>query len=131
MAERGKIEVNRFTKGLITEANPLTYPAEASLDEINFKLKKNGSRERRLGLDYEDSYALYDTGLSSSVLSTARVRAYRWSMPSGHFDVEIGVIQVGNTLYFIDLLTDNPSANLLNGGVGISAVGTCTGTLSR
>ena len=39
-------EVNTFVKGLITEASPLTFPDNASLDELNFILNKDGSRRR-------------------------------------------------------------------------------------
>lgn len=48
--QRAKVEVNRFTAGLITEASPLTFPDNASLDEVNFVLNRDGSRNRRLGM---------------------------------------------------------------------------------
>ena len=51
-------EYNSFVRGLITEASPLTYPENASIDEENFILNRNGSRRRRQGIDYESSYAL-------------------------------------------------------------------------
>ena len=41
-----------FVKGLITEASPLTFPENASIDEKNFVLNRDGSRSRRLGVDY-------------------------------------------------------------------------------
>ena len=124
MAQRGTLQVNNFVGGPVTEVSPLTFPNNASLDEINFKLKRDGTRERRLGLDLEDDYGLYDTGLSADVLEQARLQAYRWSVPNGDIDVDIGVIQVGNSIYFIDLYTANPSANLLNGGAPVVATGT-------
>ncbi len=42
-----------FIKGLVTEASPLTFPENASIDEQNFVLNRDGSRSRRLGIDYE------------------------------------------------------------------------------
>jgi len=115
--------IARFDKGIITEVSPLNYPENASLDEINFKLHKDGTRDRRLGLDLEEGYVYVDTGLSNNVIPTARVSSYRWVVPNGHFEYEIGVIQIGNALWFIDLLTESPSANVLNGGVPLTAVG--------
>lgn len=115
--------VTTFVKGLITEASPLTFPENASLDELNFKLKRDGSRERRLGLDYEANYTLTDTGYAAAVLSGARISTYRWVVPNGNTDIEIGVVQIGNQVWFLNLLTDNPSANILNGGTPITAVG--------
>ena len=57
MPAKGDTQINNFVGGLVTEASPLTFPAGASLDEVNMKLIRNGSRQRRLGLDYEDNYA--------------------------------------------------------------------------
>lgn len=123
MPKRGDRQINSFTKGLITEVSPLSFPEGASLDELNMKLKKDGTRERRLGMDYESGYGTKATGLSAAVLSGARLTAYRWSQASGNTHTEIGVIQVGNALYFIDLLTSAPSANYLIGGNPLTFTG--------
>ena len=45
-------EVNRFTGGLLTNANPLTQPANTTQEELNFLLHSDGSRSRRLGLRF-------------------------------------------------------------------------------
>lgn len=121
MPQRGDIPINNFVRGLVTEASPLTFPPGASLDEVNFELLRDGSRRRRLGLDLEDNYGLLSSGLDSAVLEGARCQAYRWSIPNGHIDQDIGVIQIGNQIWFIDLYTANPSANILNGGNPIVA----------
>lgn len=123
MPKRGDVQINSFTKGLITEVSPLSFPEGASLDELNMKLKKDGTRERRLGMDYEAGYGTKATGLSAEVLEGARMTAYRWSVANGQAHTEIGVIQVGASLYFIDLLTSAPSANYLNGGNPITGTG--------
>lgn len=49
-----------FVKGLITEAGYLTYPEDASSDELNTVISRKGNRTRRLGIDYEDGYVLID-----------------------------------------------------------------------
>lgn len=121
MPQRGDIPINNFVRGLVTEASPLTFPPGASLDEVNFELLRDGSRRRRLGLDLEDGYGLLSSGFNSAVLEGARCQAYRWSIPNGHIDQDIGVIQIGNQIWFIDLYTANPSANILNGGNPIVA----------
>jgi hypothetical protein len=51
MPVSGVKQYNTFVKGLVTEAGPLTYPENASLDEENFVLNRDGSRQRRLGMD--------------------------------------------------------------------------------
>jgi len=116
-------QYNTFVKGLITEANPLTYPENSSLDEDNFVLKRNGARERRLGIDYELGYALTDTGFAQTTLLSGKQSFHVWSNPGGDTSIVIGVVRVYNTLWFIDLLTTSPSANLVNGGSSITIDG--------
>jgi hypothetical protein len=112
-----------FTKGLITEASPLTFPENASIDESNFVLNRNGSRSRRLGLDYEGGYALTSTGFSSAAIKTGKQSFHKWDMPGGDTTVAIGVIRILDKLWFIDLLTSAPSGNLLNSGSAITLSG--------
>jgi len=112
-----------FVKGLITEANALTFPENASLDEDNFDLHTNGSRSRRLGIDYEDGYALTATGLSATIIEGTKESFHKWDFPGGATTVSIGVVRVYNKLWFIDLLATTPSASLLNGGASITISG--------
>ena len=112
-----------FIKGLVTEASPLTFPENASIDEQNFVLNRDGSRSRRLGIDYEDNYGLKTTGFTAAQLATGRQSFHRWDTPSGDTTVSIGVVRVNDKLWFVDLLTNNPSNNLLNGGSSISLTG--------
>jgi hypothetical protein len=46
-----------FVKGLITEASPLTYPENASINEDNCILYQKGNRTRRLGFNLEAGYS--------------------------------------------------------------------------
>jgi hypothetical protein len=112
-----------FVKGLITEASPLTFPENASIDEKNFVLNRDGSRSRRLGVDYEGGYSLTSTGFSSAAIQTGKQSFHKWDMPGGDTTVAIGVVRILNKLWFIDLLTNAPSTNLLNGGSSITLSG--------
>ena len=112
-----------FNKGIITEASPLTFPENASIDEDNFVLNRNGSRSRRLGIDYESGYTLTSTGLSASEIQSSKQSAHIWPTPGGDTTRSIGVIRVYNKLWFIDLLSSSPSSNLLNGGSAITLAG--------
>ena len=114
---------NTFVKGLITEASPLTFPDNASIDEENFVLNRDGSRSRRLGVDYENLYAETETGFTADALKTGRQDFFKWDSPAGDKTVSIGVVRVNNKLWFINLLTANPSANLLNSGSPITITG--------
>lgn len=123
MAKGNEKLYRTFVKGIITEASPLTYPENASIDENNFVLNRDGSRSRRLGLDYELNYALKATGLGASTITTGKQSFHRWESPGGDTSVSIGVIRIADRLWFIDLLTTNPSNNFLNGGNSITLTG--------
>ena len=102
------LERNSFVRGLITEASPLTFPENASLDEDNFILNRDGSRQRRFGLDYEGSYAL--TAISAANFGGVEVGTYTWKNADNNPDLTIGVVQIGNVLHFLDLTASAPSA---------------------
>lgn len=123
MALKTEKVFNSFVKGLITEASPLTFPENASVDEENFVLNRDGSRARRLGLDYEDLYAKTELGYTVDQLSTTRQSFHKWESPGGDTSISIGVVRVGSRLWFMDMLTTNPSGNLLNGGNSITVTG--------
>lgn len=93
-------EVNSFVKGLITEASPLTFPDNASLEEVNFVLNKDGSRQRRLGMDIKDGFA--DLVASADTSGDVVVQAYRWENVGGVADLAVIALQVGTTLYLMD-----------------------------
>lgn len=107
---------NTFVAGMITEASPLTFPENASLDELNFQLNRNGSRQRRMGMDYEVGFARINTGTMPSTFDEYAISTFRWDSPSNSGDISIGIVQVRNSLWFMDLNSSAPSANLLNNG---------------
>ena len=47
MAQGAEKLYKSFIQGLVTEASPLTFPENASIDEDNFVLNRDGSRSRR------------------------------------------------------------------------------------
>lgn len=100
--QRAPIEVNTFVQGLITEATPLTFPENASLDEDNFELLRNGSRRRRLGLDMEDGWRSVSSGQNNSGAGRLALSTYNWENAGGSSNKELIVIQVGRALIVFD-----------------------------
>lgn len=96
------VEVNNFVGGLITEVSPLTFPANASLDESNFILNRDGSRERRLGMDVEDKFKSVETSMGMPLDGQLAVSYAKWSNAGGSPDKTIIVVQVGNQIKFFD-----------------------------
>tara|TARA_R110002012_G_scaffold16117_2_gene62768 strand:- start:9139 stop:11391 length:2253 start_codon:yes stop_codon:yes gene_type:complete len=107
---------NTFVKGLITEANALTFPENSSIDEENFVLNRDGSRSRRLGIDYEELHALTATGFTATQIKESKQSFHTWEAPAGDTTVSIGVVRINNKFWFMNMLKANPSANLLNSG---------------
>ena len=88
--------VQTFIKGLITEAGELTFPENASVDELNCDLFRDGSRRRRLGIKTEVGGSLS----SFTVGTTATVAFGDWDNVGNEAGKEYLVVQVDNTLYF-------------------------------
>jgi len=94
-------EFNSFVGGLITEASPLTFPGNAALDINNFKIDKDGTISRRLGMDFETSNVVIDSGVSGE----ASINTSTWVNAGGDPKLSIAVIQIGNVIKFFDTTT--------------------------
>lgn len=88
--------VNTFVKGLITEAGELTFPENASVDELNCDLRRDGSRRRRLAAAKESNSVLSTFTITDSEL----VNTGTWSNVGGQTGLEFLVVQKGATLHF-------------------------------
>jgi hypothetical protein len=120
MAQKAEAAYRSFVKGLITEANQLTFPDNASIDESNFVLNRDGSRSRRLGVDYESSYALTATGLTATDIKEGKQSFHVWESPDGDTTVSLGLVRIKDKIWFMNLLANAPSADLKNGGSPIT-----------
>jgi hypothetical protein len=80
-----------FIQGLVTEANPLNYPENATQIEQNFRLDPDGSRTRRLGLEQHIGYM-------EQLANTDVVESYRW-IDVGNSDTLVAVaVQYGSVI---------------------------------
>lgn len=98
-----------FNKGLITEAGFLTYPEDASIDELNTVIYRKGNRTRRAGIDFEpDSVPqTFHPGVTVAEVTNE----YVWKGPGDKGDLNFLCVQVGSMIYFFDM-----SAQPLSGG---------------
>lgn len=97
-------EFNSFVGGLVTEASPLTFPENASIDEANFVLEDDGSRRRRRGLDIEPNTGAIPTASASSVSSTNST--YTWENPGNISGKSLVCFQNNRTLTIVDRSND-------------------------
>lgn len=100
-----------FVGGLITEASPLTYPENASIDEDNCIIFRKGNRTRRLGVEYEDGYALSAHDLPSAQVADGGLKEFTWTAVNNNANINFLVQQVGDQVYFYDMSPAAPSAN--------------------
>lgn len=100
-------EVTTFVKGLITEASPLTFPENASLDELNFILNKDGSRQRRLGMEFRPESAEMTLPISSP--NGLKISTFKWEGVGGDPLKTTIVLQCGKSIYLID--ASNPDSS--------------------
>src|ERR1700754_648571 len=94
------VEFNTFVGGLVTEASPLTFPNNASLDEENFVLNRDGSRSRRLGMGFESGYEIVEADQSLDLDGHLIVNSFKWGNAGGLSTNKIIVVQIGSGLEF-------------------------------
>lgn len=109
-----------FVKGIITEAGPLTFPENASLDEENCVLNRDGSRQRRLGMDFEDDFVLRTV----TVLPDDAVACFLWENAANDVRNQFAVVQAGQKLLIFNGSPVSISASIL---ATIDLAGSITG----
>ena len=117
MAQTGQEKhYSSLAKGLITEAPFGRFPEDATVDEDNMILHKDGSRQRRPGIAFEaGSFPAY---LSQDVNTLAHpaYSVHEWKNVNNDGNLVIAVVQTGSKLYFYKLTSSTVSAAYLNGG---------------
>lgn len=107
--------VNNFTKGLITESGELTFPENASVDECNCDLFRDGSRRRRKAIAIEDNAEYSTFSVTSSVVTTFDT----WPNVGLTSDKTYLVVQVGNILRFYEKTIQPFSGQEVAGSVSL------------
>lgn len=97
-----KAEFNTFVKGLITEASPLNFPENASFDEENFELNRDGSRDRRFGLDFESGFEYWQLPFDDVLIKDGKYNTYLWENAGGIQGKSLVVIQFDHSLFVFD-----------------------------
>lgn len=95
-------QINGFVGGLITEATELTFPPNASTDELNCVLFSAGNRRRRLGVDFQNEYELSSFFLTQGQQETFAVNSFTWRGVREKGALNFFVVQLGNKVYFYD-----------------------------
>lgn len=111
-----QVEQN-FVNGLITEATGMNFPENACTSATNVVFKETGEVTRRLGYDYESAYQL-----NSKTIQNSAIVEFEWTAAAGNGDVNFIVQQVGGTISFYRISTDNSlSAGLQSSTISLSS----------
>lgn len=116
-----RANINAFIKGVITEASPLNFPDNASTDELNFEIKTDGTRRRRLGMEYEDNYAFSAT-VSAFTVSTNNTQTFLWDSVNGDSKLSFVAVQLGAIVYFYDSYATAMSSTGFKGSVNLLSI---------
>ena len=93
------IQTAPFIGGLNTEVNDLQDATQYTSDELNMVIKNNGTRARRLGIDYEEGYKL-SVNTIISPREDAAFSACEWTVTKPGREANYIVVQNGDTLFF-------------------------------
>lgn len=115
-----RAEINNFVQGLITEASPLNFPPNASADEANFELHRDGSRKRRMGMDLEDAHTFLSSSVSTSQIDSFGYNTFQWEEVAGDPRLEFLVVQFNRKLFFFDVEKESISGEGFIGELEIS-----------
>lgn len=99
--QKSPIEVNNFSAGLNTDANPVNFPPNSMKDCDNVVINRNGKLTRRFGMNYESNYSEITT--SQSFTSGISFNTFKWDNVGGSPDKSMLAVQVGNELKIFDL----------------------------
>lgn len=93
-------EILGFSKGMVTELNPLAGQIDTTSSEANFELHPDGTRSRRLGFDIESRGSLIPTGIPWTTLAPSRASSFLWQGAGGNPENKFVVVQIGQHLLF-------------------------------
>lgn len=122
---------NNFSKGLVTENTGLNFPENAATDCDNVRFDLIGNVTRRNPITWELNYAIEDFGARTN----QAINTYKWTNAGGDGNVQLLVVQVGDTLRFYNssaATTAAPiSTTLLASTVDVSSFVALGGTFSE
>lgn len=108
-----------FVKGLITEAGPLTYPEDASINEDNMVLSVAGTRKRRKGIQNETNGIGYTT--VSVPTDGVAITEFVWKSVANNASLNFNVLQTGRYLTFTDNTASTMSTTAKSFNIDLNA----------
>ena len=95
-----------FVKGLNTEAGPLTFPENSTIEDVNCVLTLKGSHKRRYGIKQEIEGQPLNIGYEPVLASDFKdwaMNTYTWKAPGNIGAKTFLVVQIVDRLLFYDI----------------------------
>ena len=105
-----KSEIYSFIGGLVTEASELAFPANAASEIENFEINRDGSISRRLGMDLEPLFQLFNPPSEVNPLTSPKPVTFKWSNVAGISNFSVLAIQFDDSIMFFDIDVANLSS---------------------
>ena len=128
---QAKFQVNQFTAGLVTDANPLAEGGPYATDELNCEIMSHGGRRRRRGAAAEVAYLLHGTSVSDSQKEDWAFDTFEWKAVAGVAGLNFLVYQQGDTLWFYDKGQSPISSGLKSFSVDLTSFKTSAATTAQ
>lgn len=100
-----------FVGGLVTEGGYFVTPENTYKEGVNVIPQLDGTLERRNGIDYENSYALYAAGITSDNKDLWAFTTSTWNTVAGSGNRDFIVVQLGRYIHFYKASEDSVSAS--------------------
>lgn len=126
-----KFQVNQFTGGLVTDANPLADSGPISIDEDNCEIMAHGGRRRRRAAQLEFAYDLHSVTLTAAQKEDWAFNTSEWKAVAGVPGLEFVVYQQGATLWFYDKSNSPVSAGIKSFSVALSTFKIATASTTQ
>ena len=123
--QQARKQLLNFVGGLITEASPLSFPENTAKDIDNLNLNRDGSVQRRKGLDFEVNSQYSQIQFPESTFETDAISQHEWESVDGDDTLNFTAIQVGGDLYFHKLGEQTLSTSVL-GYISLAPISTRT-----
>lgn len=115
-----KFQVNQFTSGLVTDANPLSDTGPISTDEDNCELLFHGGRRRRRGAAIEPGGVAHTVTLTDTQKEDWAFDTFEWRAVANVPGLEFVVYQQGSKLWFYDKSDTTISTGLKSSSIDLT-----------
>ena len=126
-----KFQINQFTGGLNTDANPLADTGPISRDELNCEIMSHGGRRRRRACDTEFGATDHTTTFTSSNREDWAFGVDEWANVGGVNNLNFAVYQQGDKLWFYEKGSSSLSVGLKTFSVDLQSFKTTTASSTQ